>query len=53
MMQLSKYRSSWKYLWTVPTVYTVVAGIEAVLAGTVVGLMQVRHSETLRRVKLC
>lgn len=31
--------SSWKYLWAVPVVYLVTAGLEAVFAGTVVGLM--------------
>ncbi|KJZ72909.1 hypothetical protein HIM_07672 [Hirsutella minnesotensis 3608] len=32
-------KSSWKYLWAVPGVYLAMAGLEAVLAGTVVGLV--------------
>lgn len=32
-------RQNWKIMWIVPLVYMVSAGIEAVLAGTVVGLM--------------
>lgn len=32
-------KSSWKYLWAVPVIYMVMAGLEALLAGTVVGLM--------------
>jgi hypothetical protein len=31
--------SSWKYLWGVPVVYLVIAAIEAVLAGSIVGVM--------------
>lgn len=31
--------SSWKYLWAVPVVYLVIAGIEAILAGSIVGAM--------------
>jgi hypothetical protein len=29
----------WKYMWIVPVVYLVIGGIEALLAGSVVGLM--------------
>ncbi|CAK7562918.1 MAG: hypothetical protein SEPTF4163_000774 [Sporothrix epigloea] len=29
----------WRYLWTIPAVYTVVAGLEALFAGSFVGLM--------------
>ncbi|RSL61264.1 hypothetical protein CEP54_006313 [Fusarium duplospermum] len=32
-------KSSWKYLWAVPIVYLVMAGLEAVLAGSIVGLV--------------
>ncbi|RDA92827.1 hypothetical protein CP533_2868 [Ophiocordyceps camponoti-saundersi (nom. inval.)] len=32
-------RSSWKYTWPFPIIYLIVAGIEAVFAGSVVGLM--------------
>lgn len=30
---------NWKTMWLVPVVYMLVAGVEAVLAGSVVGLM--------------
>ena len=30
---------NWKFMWVVPLVYMILAGVEAVLAGTVVGLM--------------
>ena len=33
---------NWKIMWIVPLVYMISAGIEAVLAGTVVGLMYVK-----------
>ncbi|CAK7217756.1 hypothetical protein SCUCBS95973_003252 [Sporothrix curviconia] len=29
----------WRYLWTIPVVYTVVAGLEALFAGSFVGLI--------------
>ncbi|POR35638.1 Uncharacterized protein TPAR_04150 [Tolypocladium paradoxum] len=32
-------KSSWKYLWAVPVVYLVTAGLEALLAGSIVGLI--------------
>ncbi|KAM5369281.1 hypothetical protein ACJZ2D_009102 [Fusarium nematophilum] len=32
-------KSSWKYLWAVPVVYVIMAGLEAVLAGSIVGLI--------------
>lgn len=41
IMQLGKARANWKFLWMIPTVYMVLAGIEALFAGTVVGLMHV------------
>ncbi|KAI6783903.1 uncharacterized protein J7T54_001779 [Emericellopsis cladophorae] len=31
--------STWKYLWAVPIVYLVIAGLEAILSGSIVGLM--------------
>ncbi|KAL6870042.1 hypothetical protein ACO1O0_001377 [Amphichorda felina] len=31
--------SSWKYFWAVPVVYLVIAGLEAVLAGSIVGVV--------------
>ncbi|KAK4230835.1 hypothetical protein QBC38DRAFT_356191, partial [Podospora fimiseda] len=39
VMQVGKRRSHWKYLWLVPLIYFLIAGFEAVIAGTVVGLM--------------
>ena len=41
IMQVGKRRSHWKYLWLVPLIYFLIAGFEAVIAGTVVGLMSV------------
>ena len=32
-------KSSWKYIWIVPVSYVVVAGVEAVISGSIVGLM--------------
>ena len=39
LMQLGRARTNWRFLWMIPSVYIVVAGIEALFAGTVVGLM--------------
>jgi hypothetical protein len=38
-----KTRTSWKFLWTVPLVYLFVAGIEAIFAGSIVGVVLVLH----------
>ena len=39
-MQVGKRRpSGWKYLWLVPLGYVVVAGVEALFAGSIVGAM--------------
>ena len=38
---------NWKIMWIVPLVYMISAGIEAVLAGTVVGLMYVKARKSL------
>lgn len=38
-MQLGGDRSKWKYLGIIPVAYAVVAGVEALFAGSVVGLM--------------
>lgn len=38
-MQIGKTRSNWKYLWVVPIFYVLIAGFEALFAGSVVGLM--------------
>lgn len=40
-MQIGKPRSNWKYLWIVPVTYTLIAGSQALLAGSIVGLMLV------------
>ncbi|KAI1154244.1 hypothetical protein F4825DRAFT_198656 [Nemania diffusa] len=37
LMQVGKPRSIWKYLVVVPIVYAVVAGVEALVAGSVAG----------------
>lgn len=39
LMQGGKRMSSWKYLWLVPLIYALIAGFEALIAGTCVGLM--------------
>ncbi|KAJ4292293.1 hypothetical protein N0V88_005925 [Collariella sp. IMI 366227] len=39
LMQGGKRMSSWKYLWLVPVVYALIAGAEALIAGTLVGLI--------------
>ncbi|KAL2144575.1 hypothetical protein VTI28DRAFT_8894 [Corynascus sepedonium] len=39
LMQGGKRMSSWKYLWVVPVVYALIAGAEALIAGTLVGLI--------------
>ena len=46
VMQGGRSKSNWKYLWMVPLFYLVVAVVEAILAGTLVGLMSVRISQT-------
>lgn len=38
-------RRSWKLLWLAPIVYLSVAGVEAVLSGSIVGLMYVQGPE--------
>jgi hypothetical protein len=40
-MQIGKPRSNWKYLWIVPVTYTLIAGSQALFAGSIVGLMLV------------
>ncbi|KAG7290429.1 hypothetical protein NEMBOFW57_000430 [Staphylotrichum longicolle] len=39
LMQGGKRMSSWKYLWLVPLIYALIAGFEALIAGTCVGLI--------------
>ncbi|KAL3417316.1 integral membrane protein [Phlyctema vagabunda] len=38
-MQIGKGKSAWKYVWLIPMVYALLAGIEALLAGSFVGLI--------------
>lgn len=39
LMQLGKGKRAWQYVWIIPLAYAFVAGIEAVIAGSVIGLM--------------
>lgn len=44
LMQLGKGEKAWQYVWVIPLVYAFVAGVEALLAGSFVGLMYVWDS---------
>lgn len=39
VMQVGRTRSNWKYMWVVPLVYGLVAGLQAMFAGTFIGLV--------------
>ena len=39
LMQTGKRPATWKYLWTVPILYALAAGIEALFAGTITGVV--------------
>ncbi|KAI9047930.1 hypothetical protein LZ554_007732 [Drepanopeziza brunnea f. sp. 'monogermtubi'] len=39
LMQLGKGKKAWKYVWTFPIIYCATAGVEALLAGSLVGLI--------------
>jgi len=39
LMQLGKGKSAWKHVWIIPLVYAFVAGIEALIAGSFLGLI--------------
>lgn len=39
LMQLGKGKSAWQYVWIIPLTYALVAGVEALLAGSITGLM--------------
>lgn len=39
LMQLGKGKKAWKYVWTFPIIYCAIAGLEALIAGSIVGLM--------------
>lgn len=38
-MQVGKNKNAWKYVWIIPLGYAFVAGIEALMAGSITGLM--------------
>jgi hypothetical protein len=38
-MQLGKGKSAWQYVWIIPLVYALIAGIEALMAGSIIGVM--------------
>lgn len=40
-VQIGRRRTNWKYLWTIPIIYSVIAGLEALIAGSVTGAMSV------------
>lgn len=39
LMQVGRGKRAWRYVWAIPLVYSFIAGIEALLAGSFVGLM--------------
>ena len=39
LMQVGKGQSAWKFIWAVPVVYALIAGLEAAFAGSIVGLV--------------
>jgi hypothetical protein len=41
LMQLGNGKSAWKYVWIIPILYLLVAGMEALIAGSITGLMYV------------
>lgn len=41
IMQLGKTKSAWKYVWMIPIIYAFIAGIQALIAGSFLGLMSV------------
>jgi hypothetical protein len=40
-VQIGKHQPNWKYLWAVPAMYAIVAGLEALFAGSIVGILSV------------
>jgi len=38
-IQVGKGKQAWQYIWMIPLVYALVAGVEALLAGSIVGLI--------------
>lgn len=55
IVQIGKKKTNWKYLWTVPIIYSAIAAVEALVAGSVTGAMcvvfphglSVRHGQLL------
>ncbi|TAQ90912.1 hypothetical protein B7494_g761 [Chlorociboria aeruginascens] len=43
LVQLGKGKSAWQYVWIIPLVYALIAGIEALLAGSIVGLISTQR----------
>ena len=41
LMQFGKGKHAWQYVWIIPLFYALVAGVEVLLAGSIVGLMSV------------
>lgn len=39
IVQIGKKKTNWKYLWTVPIIYSAIAAVEALVAGSVTGAM--------------
>jgi hypothetical protein len=39
LVQLGKGKRAWKSIWIIPVTYAIVAGIEAVMAGSIIGVM--------------
>lgn len=39
LMQIGKGNRAWQYAWAIPLLYALVAGVEALLAGSIIGLM--------------
>ncbi|KAL1871372.1 hypothetical protein Daus18300_004738 [Diaporthe australafricana] len=44
IVQIGKKKTNWKYLWTVPIMYSAIAAVEALVAGSVTGAMSVLSS---------
>lgn len=47
IVQIGKKKTNWKYLWTVPIIYSAIAAVEALVAGSVTGAMSVLSPLTL------
>lgn len=47
-VQIGKHKPAWKYLWAVPAMYAIVAGLEALFAGSIVGVLSVYQTPWLR-----